>query len=158
MKQRILPASFWTLPQLSLNGGNHAGQTTPATSSSTLPTSSYADLYSDQLQNHANMLNQLPEWWSAQSAQSSYVQRSAASPYYNHTRFHHQPSSQYWAAASRLAASQVKGEWPQDYQAAAQAALTTAAGLHNPASEFTHPYQAAAASLHHYPNMPGKKF
>ena len=79
------------------------------------------------------MLNQLgPEWQylSAQSAHSGYASaRSAAAHYSNYSRFHQQPAfaaaaSSHWAAASRLAASQVKGEWAAgDYQATAAAAL-----------------------------------
>ena len=166
MNQRGLPASFWQVPQPNLNGANsgsgshHSGNT--ATSVSCWP-----ELYSDQLQQQAAVLNQLgPEWQylSAQSAHSGYASaRSAHNSYYS--RFQ-QPAfaaaaTSHWAAASRLAASQVKGEWGAgDYQATAAAALSSAAGLHaaGPAGDFTHPYGSAAASaaIQHYSNMTGK--
>ena len=173
MNQRGLPASFWQVPQPNLNGanssggGHHGGNPASATSVSCWP-----EIYSDQLQQQAAVLNQLgPEWQylSAQSAHTGYasaVNRSAAAHYSNYSRFQ-QPApaaaaSSYWAAASaRLAASQVKGEWGAgDYQATA-AALSSAAGLHaagGPASDFTHPYGSAAASaaIQHYSNMTGK--
>ena len=169
MNQRGLPPSFWQVPQPNLNGanssgGSHHGAGNAATATSV---SCWPDIYSDQLQQQAAVLNQLgPEWQylSAQSAHSGYASaRSAAAHYSNYSRFQQPaPASSYWAAASRLAASQVKGEWGAgDYQAtAAAAALSSAAGLHaaGPAGDFTHPYGSAAASaaIQHYSNMTGK--
>lgn len=153
MNQRSLPASFWQ-PFQQIN------PTSSATSA--VSTASYADLYSDQLQQAAALHQLAAEWQYPHSAQTGYANRSAAH-HYNYSRFH-QPASaaagSYWAAASRLAAGQAKGEWPAagDYQAAAAAAaLQGASGLHNAAGDFSHHYgTAAAAAAHHYSNMTGK--
>lgn len=162
MKERNLPTSFWK-PQF--NNGS-------ASSSGHHGNHSY-ETYSDQLQQHAAMLNHLipadwqysPNLQSAAAGTAGYSRTAAAAAgHYNYSQFHaaHQPASaagQYWAAASRLAASQaIKGEWGSgDYQASA---LSTAASLHTPsASEFAaaahHPYVGTAA-MHHYSNMTGK--
>ena len=155
MSQRQLPQSFWQLPETNVNGSNNS---TTSASTTSVSTASYADFYSDQLQQAAALhaAAAAVDWpyQTAHSAQSGYVNRSASHPY-NYTRFH-QPASAaagtgYWAAASRLAASQVKGEWAGEYQAAA-AALQGATGLHNAAAgDFSHHYgAAAAAAAHHY--------
>lgn len=170
MKERNLPTSFWK-PQF-----NHhsVASTTSASGGGGHHGNHSYEAYSDQLQQHAAMLNHLiPADWqyspnlgsAAAAGTAAGYSRSAAAAagHYNYSQFHaaHQPASaagQYWAAASRLAASQIKGEWGSgaDYQASA---LSTAASLHTPsASEFAaaahHPYGAAA--MHHYSNMTGK--
>ena len=173
MSQRGLPPSFWTVPQPHLNGGHGSGHHASSNSSTSTATSvtsaSYADLYNDQLTHAAQLFG--PEWqYLSQSAaaQQGYVNRSAAAAqhHYNYSRFH-QPAigtpSSHWATAASLAATRVKGEWPGagDYQAAAASAAMSgaaAASLHNPASDFTHPYNSAAAAVvHHYSNMTGKE-
>ena len=169
LNQRGLPASFWQIPQPNLNGANSSGG---SGGSGHHGGNTWPEIYSDQLQQQAAVLNQLgPEWQylSAQSAHSGYASaRSAAAHYSNYSRFHQQPAfaaaaSSHWAAASRLAASQVKGEWAAgDYQATAAAALSSAAGLHaaagSPVGDIAYPYGSAAASaaIQHYSNMTGK--
>ena len=163
MNQRNLPPSFWQLPQTNVNGSNNSSSTT----TTSVSTASWAsEFYNDQLQ-QAAALHQLAADWpytaAGHSAQSGYVNRSASHPY-NYTRFH-QPASAAtaagsnwaWAAASRLAAGQVKGEMAGDYQAYAAAALAqgaTAAAHHYGATGL---HNATAGDFsHHYTNMTGE--
>ena len=168
MNQRNLPPSFWheNLPQTNVNGSNNSSSTTTSVSTA----SNWAsEFYNDQLQ-QAAALHQLAADWpysaaAGHSAQSAgYVNRSASHPY-NYTRFH-QPASAAsaaagsnwaWAAASRLAAGQVKGEMAGDYQAYAAAALAqgaTAAAHHYGATGL---HNATAGDFsHHYTNMTGE--
>ena len=163
MNQRNLPPSFWQLPQTNVNGSNNSSSTT----TTSVSTASWAsEFYNDQLQ-QAAALHQLAADWpytaAGHSAQSGYVNRSASHPY-NYTRFH-QPASAAtaagsnwaWAAASRLAAGQVKGEMAGDYQAYAAAALAqgaTAAAHHYGATGL---HNATAGDFsHHYSNMTGE--
>ena len=165
MNQRNLPPSFWQLPQTNVNGSNNSSSTTTTSVASTASWAS--EFYNDQLQ-QAAALHQLAADWpytaaGHSAAQSGYVNRSASHPY-NYTRFH-QPASAAtaagsnwaWAAASRLAAGQVKGEMAGDYQAYAAAALAqgaTAAAHHYGATGL---HNATAGDFsHHYTNMTGE--
>lgn len=152
MNQRGLPNSFWQQSTANhLNGSTHS-----ATSTSSVSTTSYADFYSDQLQQAAAAgLHPYAQEWgnflSAHPAQTGYVNRSAQH-YTNYSRFH-QASATPFGWPSRLVGTQVKGEWSAaDYQAAA--ALQGATGLHNAASDLSHYSTAAAAAA--YSNMTGK--
>ena len=175
MNQRNLPPSFWheNLPQTNVNGSNNSSSNTTTTSASAVSTASWAsEFYNDQLQ-QAAALHQLAADWpytaaghSAAAQSAGYVNRSAVSSHpYNYTRFH-QPASAAataagsnwaWAAASRLAAGQVKGEMAGDYQAYAAAALAqgaTAAAHHYGATGL---HNATAGDFsHHYTNMTGE--
>jgi len=151
MNQRGLPNSFWQQSTANhLNGSTHS-----ATSTSSVSTTSYADFYSDQLQQAAAAgLHPYAQEWgnflSAHPAQTGYVNRSAQH-YTNYSRFH-QASATPFGWPSRLVGTQVKGEWSAaDYQAAA--ALQGATGLHNAASDLSHYSTAAAAAA--YSNMTG---
>ena len=176
MNQRNLPPSFWheNLPQTNVNGSNNSSSNTTTTSASAVSTASWAsEFYNDQLQ-QAAALHQLAADWpytaaghSAAAQSAGYVNRSAVSSHpYNYTRFH-QPASAAataagsnwaWAAASRLAAGQVKGEMAGDYQAYAAAALAqgaTAAAHHYGATGL---HNATAGDFsHHYTNMTGER-
>ena len=148
MNQRGLPNSFWQQ-----SSSNHLNCST-ATSTASVSTASYADLYSDQLQAQAAALHPYAQEWgnflSAHPAQTGYVNRSAQ--HYNYSRFH-QAGTTPFGWPSRLVGTQVKGEWTTaDYQAAA--ALQGATGLHNAASDLSHYSTAAAAAA--YSNMTGK--
>ena len=159
MNQRQLPSSFWQIPQQNVNGSNN-GSTSTTTS---LPvTSSYADFYTDSLQQAAAL--QLAADYSYHSQTSGYMNhRSTSHPYNSYTRLHQQATAagSNWAAAyARF--GQVKGEWAAagEYQAAAAlAAAQGASGLHNAtaASDFSHHY-GAAATAHHYANISTGKY
>ena len=147
MNQRALPNSFWQQ-----SAPNNLQNTSTSTAAS-VSTSTYADLYSDQLQAQAAALHPYAQEWgnflSAHPAQTGYVNRSAQ--HYNYSRFHQAGTTPFWP--SRLVGTQVKGEWTTaEYQAAA--ALQGATGLHNAASDLSHYSTAAAAAA--YSNMTGK--
>ena len=159
MNQRQLPSSFWQIPQQNVNGSSNNGSTSTTTS---LPvTSSYADFYTDSLQQAAALQLAADYGYHSQSGYMNH--RSSTHPYNSYTRLHQQATAagSNWAAAyARF--GQVKGEWAAgEYQAAAAlaAAQGASAGLHNAAaaSDFSHHY-GAAATAHHYANISTGKY